>query len=155
MMDSVMDGSLSDKEMLGRYARRFLECDDAIKSASRELKPMREAVREAKERSIELMKACEFGSISVPEYGCTLNCATKSRKRAPSREEIGQRALEYCGGDAARAGVLMERLFARVEEDRDVFSRRKARRGARDDVPPGGSGDEGGVARQDQDFASE
>lgn len=96
-------------QTLREAAVTFVQADDALKAAAKELKPVRLTLKEHKERVIGMLQSKQLPSCSITEVNVSLKLHKRTAKKAPSKDAIKQRCHEWDGVGSGEE--LFEFLF--------------------------------------------
>jgi hypothetical protein len=131
------------RQTLREAAVTFVQADDALKAAAKELKPVRSTHKEHKERVIGLLKSRNAPSCSIKEHNASLKLQVRQAKKAPSKDAIRQRCNEWDGVGSGEE--LFEFLFRptvseavglkRVKLDKSLDAAEVRERESEDDMP--------------------
>lgn len=97
------------RQSLREAAVTFVQADDALKAASKDLKPVRSTHKEHKQRVIGLLQSRKAPSCSIKEVNASLKLHVRQAKKAPSKDAIRQRCHEWDG--VGGGDELFEFLF--------------------------------------------
>ena len=83
------------KESLRESATTFVQADDALKKAGKELKPVRKSMKEHRDIVLDLLVRQNQAFCNLPEHGTRLKVAARKGKKAPSKDTVRERCLQW------------------------------------------------------------
>eukprot|EP00899_Mesostigma_viride_P013507 jgi/Mesvir1/22157/Mv18759-RA.1 len=106
----------------------FVEVDDAIKSASRNLLPVKKRKKDLCELILKNMVTAGVDVCTVPNTGDKLYVKKTKKGKPPTKAEMRDRLLRYHGGDTEAAMKCWEAIASPDAEEERATLRRKAKK---------------------------
>eukprot|EP00899_Mesostigma_viride_P010899 jgi/Mesvir1/19810/Mv13100-RA.1 len=119
----------------------FVEVDDTIKSASKDLLPVKKRKKDLCEMILKNMVTAGVDVCTVPNTGDKLYVKKTKKGKPPTKMEMRDRLMRYYEGDSEAALKCWEAIAAPDAEEERATLRRKTKKAVQLD-----SDDEGGDA---------
>lgn len=147
------------KENLRESATTFVQADDALKKAGKELNPVRKTLKQHRDQVLALLTSQNQKFCDLSEFGARLKVATRKGKKAPPKDTVLERCMQWevRRGKSDKSGQdLYDFLFRKEVVESETLRRVKIPERERAG-PPGVSdeADEDGDAEADEDDEDE
>lgn len=99
------------KQDLRQSSIAYCTADDAIKELNRELKPLRQTVKECSQRVMDLLTEHDERRCDIHTHAVSLRMDTRKSKKMPSKSQLRERCIEFAGTEDEG-----DRMFAFLTE---------------------------------------
>ncbi|KAK9827190.1 hypothetical protein WJX74_009693 [Apatococcus lobatus] len=112
------------KQTLRQTCIAYCNADDAVKELGKELKPLRDTVKECSHKVVGLLQERNEKRCDIHDHSVSLKLDCRKSKKMPSKQQIRERCLEFCGDDD-KGEELFAYLMVPVCSDRTRLLRKK------------------------------
>lgn len=112
------------KQTLRQTCIAYCNADDAVKELNRDLKPLRGTVKECSARVVGLLQERNEKRCDIHDHSVSLKLDNRKSKKMPSKQQMRERCLEYCGDDE-KGEELFRFLTVPVCSERTRLLRKK------------------------------
>ncbi len=112
------------KQDLRQTCIAYCGADDSIKEIGKDLKPLRQTVRECGQRVMELLAERDERRCDIHDHRVSLKMDCRTCKRMPGKQQIRDRCLQYAGAED-KGEELYAFLMAPLSVERTRLLRKK------------------------------
>lgn len=112
------------KQALRQTCIAYCSADDSVKELNRELKPMRQTVKECSQRVMDLLDERQERRCDIHDHSVSLKMDTRKSKKMPTKQQLKDRCIEYSASED-RGDELFTFLTTPIVTERTRLLRKK------------------------------